>query len=238
MARLFVRFLCTFAFVAATTHCGAAGRVVFTRLGPTQSVPFIANADGSAERPLTQRDSLNYNPAWSPHDDWIAFTSERAGPANLFRMHRDGSDVQRLTDDPAYDDQAAFSPDAGQIVFVSTRSSGFANLWILDVARRKARPLTTGPGWRFQACVVPRRPVDRLLFRPRQRSSHREKPLGTASSGRHLSHSSRRLGAQTRLAAWELLRQSAVDGGQQKRSDLLHAGARYLDVSNQVAYAV
>lgn len=155
MARPLVQFLCAFAFVAGTTHCGAADRVVFTRLGPTQSVLFIANADGSAERPLTQRESLNYNPAWSPHDDWIAFTSERAGPANLFRMHSDGSDVQRLTDDPAYDDQAAFSPDGGQIVFVSTRAAGFANLWILDVARRKARPLTTGRGGDFRPAWSP-----------------------------------------------------------------------------------
>lgn len=155
MARLLVRFLCVSVFAAAAMQCIAADRIVFTRLAPTQSILLIANADGSAERPLTQRDSLNYNPAWSPKGDWIAFTSERAGPANLFRMHPDGSDVQRLTNDAAYADQAAFSPDGGQIVFVSTRSAGFANLWILDLGRRKVRPLTTGRGGDFRPAWSP-----------------------------------------------------------------------------------
>ena len=147
MARLVFRL---FAFAAATASCLAADRVVYTRIGPTQSTLFIANADGSAERPLTQPGSLNYNPAWSPTGDWIAFTSERGGPANLFRMHPDGSGVERLTSNAAYDDQATFSPDSRQIAFVSTRAGGFANLWILDLATRKARALTSGRGGDFR----------------------------------------------------------------------------------------
>jgi Tol biopolymer transport system component len=153
--RLLFRFLCIFALATATLSCLAADQVVFTRLGPTQSSLFIANADGSAERPLTQPGSLNYNPTWAPMGDWIAFTSERAGPANLFRMHPDGSDVERLTADSAYDDQAAFSPDGRQIAFVSTRAAGFANLWVLDLATRKARALTTGRGGDFRPAWSP-----------------------------------------------------------------------------------
>jgi Tol biopolymer transport system component len=153
--RLLFRFLSIFAFAAATLSCLAADRVLFTRLGPTQATLFISNADGSAERPLTQPGSLNYNPAWSPRGDWIVFTSEREGPANLFRMRPDGSDVERLTTDAAYDDQAAFSPDGRQIAFVSTRATGFANLWVLDLATRKARALTTGRGGDFRPAWSP-----------------------------------------------------------------------------------
>ncbi|HEX4038998.1 MAG TPA: hypothetical protein VHX37_13140 [Acidobacteriaceae bacterium] len=155
MPRLLFRFLSIFAFAAATLSCLAADRVLFLRLGPTQSTLFIANADGSAERPLTKPGSLNYNPAWSPRGDWIAFTSERAGPANLLRMHPDGSDVERLTADAAYDDQAAFSPNGRHIAFVSTRAAGFANLWVLDLATRKARALTTGRGGDFRPAWSP-----------------------------------------------------------------------------------
>ena len=130
--------------------CGAANRVAFLRNAPSEATLYIANADGTGEHAVTPPDTVNYNPAWSPKGDWIAFTSERDGSADLFRMHPDGNSVERLTDSPAFDDQAAFSPDETQIVFVSTRAAGFANLWILDLATRKARPLTSGHGGDFR----------------------------------------------------------------------------------------
>lgn len=133
----------------------AAEHVVFSRLGPEQATLYVANADGSDEKAITQPDSLNYNPAWSPRGDWIAFTSERAGSADIFRMHPDGSGVERLSDSPAFDDQAAFSPDEKQIVFVSTRAARYANLWILDVATHAARPLTSGHGGDFRPAWSP-----------------------------------------------------------------------------------
>src|SRR5215469_5524860 len=155
MSRLPVESLAVFAFAATSFSCLAADRIVFDRLGPTQAALFVSNADGTAERALTQRGSLDYNPSWSPRGDWIVFTSERNGSADLYRIHPDGSGVERLTDEPAYDDQAAFSPDGEQIVFVSTRTAGRANLWRLDIATRKATPLTTGDGGDFRPSWSP-----------------------------------------------------------------------------------
>lgn len=63
--------------------------------------------------------------------------------------------IDRLTDYPAYEDQAAFSPDGKQIVFVSTRAGGHANLWTLDIATRKAKPLTSGDGGDFRPAWSP-----------------------------------------------------------------------------------
>src|SRR5580704_5893201 len=84
----------------------AADRILMTRLGPSEASLMISNRDGSEERALT-KGSLDYNPAWSADAKWIAFTSERNGSADLYRMHADGSGVERLTDDPSNDDQAA-----------------------------------------------------------------------------------------------------------------------------------
>jgi Tol biopolymer transport system component len=137
------------------SSCLAADRILFDRLGPTEATLFISNADGSAERPLTQPGSLDYNPSWSQKGDWIVFTSERAGSADLFRIHPDGTGLERLTEDPAYDDQAAFSPDGTRIVLVSTRAGGRANLWILDTASHKATPLTSGNGGDFRPSWSP-----------------------------------------------------------------------------------
>jgi Tol biopolymer transport system component len=111
---------------------------------------FVAASDGSDERPLLSSSDTNYDPVWAPDGLSIVFTSERDGSADLYRVKPDGSGLERLTTDRAYDDQAAFSPDAKRLVFVSTRGSGRPSLWILDVSTRSAKALTSGPGGDFR----------------------------------------------------------------------------------------
>jgi len=147
--------LCLAALSATSLCCRAADRILLDRLGPTQATIFVANADGTGEQAITQPGSINYDPSWSPSGDWIVFTSERTGPAELFRVHPDGTGLEELTDEPAYHDQAAFSPDGKRIVFVSTRAGAHANLWLLDVATRKASSLTSGEGGDFRPSWSP-----------------------------------------------------------------------------------
>ena len=66
--------------------------------------------------------------------------------SDIYRIHPDGSDLERLTDDPAFDDQGVLSPDGRTLAFVSTRGSGTANLWLLDLATRKYTNLTKTKG--------------------------------------------------------------------------------------------
>src|SRR5262249_47924507 len=91
----------------------------------------------------------------APDGKSIVFTSERDGSADLYRIHPDGSGLERLTDSPAYDDQAAFAPDGTQLVFVSTRGGGTADLWAVDLRSRKAKPLTSGAGGNFRPSWSP-----------------------------------------------------------------------------------
>jgi Tol biopolymer transport system component len=135
--------------------CAAPHTILFSRLAPHELGLYIANADGTGEHLLLKSPALDYNPAWSADGQWIAFTSERNGSADLYRAKPDGSALERLTDSPAYDDQAAFSPDGTQIVFVTTRAGGTADLWILDVASKKAHALTSGPGGDFRPSWSP-----------------------------------------------------------------------------------
>ena len=67
---------------------------------------------------------FDYNASFSADGKWIIFTSERGGSADIYRVHPDGSGLERLTDEPAYDDQGALSPDGKQLVFVSSRGTG------------------------------------------------------------------------------------------------------------------
>ncbi len=132
-------------------------KLFFTRVFPVPGEVglFVAAADGSDERPLLASPDVDYNPAWSPDAAWLAFTSERGGSADLYRVRPNGADLERLTDSPAFDDQAAFSPDGRQIVFVTSRASGTADLWLLDVQTRRAKPLTSGAGGDFRPAWSP-----------------------------------------------------------------------------------
>lgn len=55
----------------------------------------------------------------------IVFVSEREGNPDIYVMAPDGTNVTRLTDDPANDLDPAWSPDRQQIAFVSDREGDF-----------------------------------------------------------------------------------------------------------------
>src|SRR5579864_6601954 len=102
--------LSLFLFTAGSILAAGPERILFSRIGPYEATLFVSKADGSEERPLLKPASLDYNPSWSPDGQWIVFTSERNGSADLYRVKTDGAGLERLTDSPAYDDQAAFAP--------------------------------------------------------------------------------------------------------------------------------
>lgn len=76
--------------------------IAFASLAPWDLDVFIANADGSEAKPLASHPDLDYNASFSPDGQWIIFTSHRDGNADLYRIRPDGSDLQRLTDHPAF----------------------------------------------------------------------------------------------------------------------------------------
>ena len=79
--------------------------ISFTRVFPNgqQIGLFIAASDGSSERPFLGNTELDYDAVWSPDGATLVFTSEREGSADLYRVNPDGSGLERLTDDPAYE---------------------------------------------------------------------------------------------------------------------------------------
>ena len=132
-------------------------RIVFARVFPNagQIGLFIADADGNNERPLVGLGEIDYDPVWSPDGRSIVFTSDRNGSADLYRVQPDGTGLERLTENPAYDDQAAFSPDGKRLVFVTTRNGGTSDLWTLDLQTKAAKALTSGPGGDFRPAWSP-----------------------------------------------------------------------------------
>ena len=130
-------------------------RIVILGGGPTRIGLFLAHADGFDERPLLPGPEVNYNPSFSADGKWIVFTSDRGGSADIYRVHPNGTGLQRLTDNPAFDDQGALSPNDSTLAFISTRERGTANVWLLDLATHHARNLTHSSGGNFRPSWSP-----------------------------------------------------------------------------------
>ena len=92
---------------------------------------FIADAGGKNERPLVPHGEMEYSPNVSLDGQWVVYTAEHQGLADIYRVHPDGSGLEQLTRDPAFDDQGALSPDDATLAFISTRAAGTANIWVL-----------------------------------------------------------------------------------------------------------
>ena len=122
---------------------------------PVHCQLFIANGDGTGERVLLPSLGMDYSPSFSADGRWVVFTSQRNGSADIYRVRPDGTGMERLTDDPAFDDQAVLSPDGKSLAFVSTRGTGRARLWVMDIASRRARLLTPGEGGDFRPAWSP-----------------------------------------------------------------------------------
>ncbi len=80
----------------------------------------VRHADGTNPIYLTQEGGGQ--PVWSPDGERIAFFSDRHYNAEIYVVHADGSQEQRLTNsDGVYNFSPDWSPDGTRIAFVSTR---------------------------------------------------------------------------------------------------------------------
>ena len=132
---------------ASMARPGKKGVMLMNRIGPSSSLLYISNIDGTNERPLLQDGRFEYHPSFAVDGHAIYFTSERTGDGNscLYRAHADGSGVQPLVVGPAMDDSGVPSPDGSKLAFISTRGPEHrAQLWIVDVNTHRYRCLTGG----------------------------------------------------------------------------------------------
>ena len=135
--------LCVYAAAAPAREV-----MLMNRISPSKMSLFIANADGSGERRLLpQSTGLDYDASFAPDGQWIVFTSERdsdgSGQADIWRVHPDGTGLERLTHEPSMEDAGVLSPDGRTLAYVSTHGGArTANIWVMDLATKRTRNLT------------------------------------------------------------------------------------------------
>jgi Tol biopolymer transport system component len=106
---------------------------------------YLMRPDGSDIQRLTWwEDASDLSPSWSPDGTRLAFASKRDGNWEIYTMDRDGSNLIRLTDDPADDTDPSWSPDGGRIAFVSTRD-GYAELYVMPVVGGEPVNISNAP---------------------------------------------------------------------------------------------
>src|SRR5215208_2794443 len=72
----------------------------------------------------------------------IAFQSDRGGSYEIYTMNRNGTKIDKLTTNPAPDEDPAFSPDGKKIIFMSDRD-GDSDIYKMTANGTKEIPLTT-----------------------------------------------------------------------------------------------
>jgi Tol biopolymer transport system component len=107
-------------------------------VAPTKMEVWIANADGSDARQVTNLGQANWAPNFTP-DGRIIFCSnheyKRGFPFNMYLLNQDGTGLQKISRDRGFDAFPMFSPDGKKILFSSNRNNGGTrdtNLFMAD----------------------------------------------------------------------------------------------------------
>lgn len=123
----------------------------FDKTSPNQGdiEVYSIRLDGEEFKPVVASDGKlthEESPACSPDGKWIAFTSTKDGNQELYVAKSDGTDVKRLTSDPAIDAHPCFSPDGQKILF-STNRWGDLELAVIDLDGSNLTRITTSRGF-------------------------------------------------------------------------------------------
>jgi TolB protein len=101
-------------------------RIAFRRMvGESNSEVFVANADGSGARNVTNHPAFDGWPAWSPDGTRIAFASNRNSSYQIFTMNADGSDVRLLANTEGRATAPQWGRDGARIYFPICKNVDF-----------------------------------------------------------------------------------------------------------------
>lgn len=108
-------------------------------VAPTHMEIFVADADGSNVKQITNLGNANWAPNFDYTGNRIIFASnheyKRGFPFNLYMINIDGTGLKKLSRDNGFDAFPMFSPDGKKLIFSSNRNNGGTrdtNLFIVD----------------------------------------------------------------------------------------------------------
>ncbi|MFL6592127.1 MAG: LpqB family beta-propeller domain-containing protein [Luteimonas sp.] len=111
-------------------------------IGEMNSEVFVADADGSHVRNLTNHPSFEGWPAWSPDGRRIAFAANRNSSYQIFVMDADGGNVRLVANTEGRATAPKWSPDGSKIYFTNCRNVDFGRG--CEILAAKAPPVASG----------------------------------------------------------------------------------------------
>ncbi len=145
--------------------------IVFTGLKNEASDLYIFDVESHEIKNITNDIFTDKNPEWSANGEKIVFVSDRTFyvdtvkvPENLkmseydfmktdiYVVSRDGSNMQRITDTDANEDDPIFSPDGAKLMYVSDRT-GIYNIYIHNFKDSISYPVTNLISGAFQLSI-------------------------------------------------------------------------------------
>ena len=108
---------------------------------------WLITLDGSQDEwRITYTPEQDYDPAWSPAGDLIAFASEKTGNGDIYISTPLGFAAERITfnEDP-YDRHPSWSPDGRYLAFWSNAQFGLRQIYIYDTETGETRHVGGGP---------------------------------------------------------------------------------------------
>lgn len=127
----------------ATSWSRHADLIAFTtgpQFAPDNAIVDIwsVHADGTGAKNLTDGKAANNAfPDVTADGKQIVFRSTRDGNKEIYLMNSDGTNVRRITNDPANDTMPSISPSGDMIAFTSTRAGGLFQIFLQPVKEGK-----------------------------------------------------------------------------------------------------
>ncbi len=119
---------------------------------------YLINSDGTGQKALTTIPGADFDPAWSPDGNRIAFTSMRDGRKEIYVLTLSTLAVTRLTNTTGdiENSQPSWSPLGNQIVYTVKRVGAYQIWSMSDTGQGSAQVVRSGQDlWDFAPVWVP-----------------------------------------------------------------------------------
>ncbi|PYO62402.1 MAG: hypothetical protein DMD28_05890 [Gemmatimonadetes bacterium] len=135
----------------ATADVVVQGEIVVASSRSGRFQLYAAERSNLAQlRKITQDTAIATEPAFSPDGSRIAYSSHR----HIYLMDADGTNVTRLTNAPATDGRAQFTPDGNAVVFQSDRTAR-SQIFLQPLSAAEPTQLTQEPAVNSQPTISP-----------------------------------------------------------------------------------